>query len=233
MMTLRARARACTLALAQLQSVERFDDMLAATNKLRLQQDEQVKLQDRLKEQKAHLMQVEHRLQAMVNRLNAKRSERAGTSDVKQLLGKLESEVQDLEKQALETLPQQLQQKQRRMEELQHVLSESSTSEADLANLQHQHQQLNRNVQQLEERKRASNANPDDSMAGFRQQASLIAKKREALITRLTSVTRERDTIEAELQLADDAKRTPEKAVRCARAALADERLRAQRGSSY
>ena len=174
--------------------------MLAATNKLRLQQDEQVKLQDRLKEQKAQLLQAEHRLNAMGQRLNEKRVERANTNDVKQLLENLEREVMDLEKQALEVLPQQLQQKQRRMEELQHVLSESATSEAELAQLQQQHQQLNRNVQQLEERKRASNSNPDDSMAGIRQKANLIKNKRDALIQRLTTVGRERDAIESELQ---------------------------------
>ena len=66
-------------------------------------------------------------------------------------------------------------------EELQHVLGEQTTSEADLAQMQHQHGQLQRSVAQLEERKRQSNSNPDDSMAGFRQQANLIAKKKEAI----------------------------------------------------
>ena len=174
----------------KLEGVERFDEMLEATNKLRLQQDEQVKLQDRLKEQKAHLMQVEHRLQAMVNRLNAKRSERAGTSDVKQLLGKLESEVQDLEKQALETLPQQLQQKQRRMEELQHVLSDSTSSEADIQALQQQHQQLNRQVQQLEERKRASISNLNCSSALSASTPDLLAFLRAASLALSSSGAR-------------------------------------------
>ena len=105
----------------KLESVDRFDEMLEATNKLRLQQDEQVKLQDRLKEQKAHLLQAEHRLNAMGQRLNEKRQERATTTNVQELLGKLEQEVAELEKQALEVLPQQLVEKQRRMEELQQV----------------------------------------------------------------------------------------------------------------
>merc|ERR1719446_1037964 len=75
---------------AKLESLDRFEDMLEATHKLRLQQDEQVKLQDRLKDQKAQLLQAEHRLSSMVNRLNEKRAERAGTGDVKQLLENLE-----------------------------------------------------------------------------------------------------------------------------------------------
>merc|ERR1719446_2032134 len=57
---------------------ERFEEMYEATHKLRLQQDEQVKLQDRLKEQKAQLLQAESRLNGMVERLNQKRSERSG-----------------------------------------------------------------------------------------------------------------------------------------------------------
>ena len=184
----------------KLESVERFDDMLEATHKLRLQQDEQVKLQDRLKEQKAQLLQAEHRLSTMGHQLQQKCNERSGAPEVKQLLRNLETEVGELEKQALELLPQQLQQKQRRMEELQHVLSENATSESELQHLQHQHQQLSRDVQHLEDRKRHANANPDDSMAGFRQQANLIAKKKEAIIQRLTSVMRERDHIDADLR---------------------------------
>jgi len=179
----------------KLEGLDRFDDMLEATHKLRLQQDEQVKLQDRLKDQKAQLLQAEHRLSAMVNRLNEKRNERAGTGDAKQLLENLEREVLELEKQALETLPQQLQAKQRRMEELQHVLSESATSDAELGQLQAQHQQLNRAVQQMEERKRATMSNPDDKLAMYRQQANLVAKKREAIVQRLATVHRERSAI--------------------------------------
>ena len=47
--------------------------------------------------------------------------------------------------------------------------------------------------------KRHANANGDNSMAGFRQQAN-VAKKKEAIIQRLTSVMRERDHIEADLR---------------------------------
>jgi len=184
----------------KLENVERFSEMLESTHKLRLQQDEQVKLQDRLKEQKAQLLQAEHRLNAMVARLNEKRVERQNTADPQQLLGKLEAEVGELEKQALEVLPQQLQAKQRRMEELQHVLGESATSDQELAQLQHQHQQLNRAVQQLEERKRSTRSDPDDKLAMFRQQANLTAKKKETLLQRLASVSRERAAVEAELQ---------------------------------
>jgi len=183
----------------KLESVDRFTEMIDATHKLRLQQDEQVKLQDRLKEQKAQLLQAEHRLNAMVARLNEKRVERANTTNVQELLGKLEVEVAELEKQALESLPQQLQQKQRRMEELQHVLGEAAASDAELAQLQQQHQQLNRAVQQLEERKRSTRSDPDDKLAMFKQQANLTAKKKETLVQRLSSVGRERAAIEQEL----------------------------------
>ena len=46
----------------KLEGTERFDEMLTATHQLRLQQDEQVKLQDRLKEQKSQLLQVSEHL---------------------------------------------------------------------------------------------------------------------------------------------------------------------------
>jgi intraflagellar transport protein 81 len=86
------------------------------------------------------------------------------------------------------------------MDELQQVLSEGNASEAELSRMQQGHQQLNRAVQQLEERKRASMSNPDDKLAMFRQQANLVAKKRDALLQRLSTVSRERAAVEAELQ---------------------------------
>jgi len=179
---------------------EQFEEMLEATHKLRLQQDEQVKLQDRLKEQKAQLLQAEHRLQGMVQRLNEKRQERSGSSDVSQQLGALEEEVNDLEKKCLQVLPEQIQMKQKRMEELQGILGDGQISDAEIAQMSQQQQHLAQAVRQLEERKRATQSNPDDKLAMFRQQANLVAKKKDALLQRLASTSRERGAIEAELQ---------------------------------
>lgn len=58
---------------AKLQSTSGFDDMLVACSKLRVEQDEQLKLQDRFKEQKSHLMQAEHRLNHLKATLGEKR----------------------------------------------------------------------------------------------------------------------------------------------------------------
>ena len=132
----------------KLESVERFDDMLEATHKLQLQQDEQVKLQDRLKEQKAQLLQAEHRLNTIGQQLQQKRAERSGSQRSSSSCVILRPKWASLRNRR-STLPQQLQEKQRRMEELQHVLSENTTSEGE-QRLQQQHQQISRNVQQLE-----------------------------------------------------------------------------------
>ena len=78
---------------SKLQGTERFDDMLDASRKLRLEQDEQVKLMERLKEQKALLQQAEHRLNQMVSLLNEKRTNEAGEVDMHALLQRLEVEV--------------------------------------------------------------------------------------------------------------------------------------------
>jgi len=136
----------------------------------------------------------------MVARLNENRAKASDSKDPGQLLEKLEREVHELEKSCLEVLPQEIQRKQRRMEELQQVLSEPSISEAELGQMGQQQQQLARAVAQLEERKRATNSNPDDKLAMFRQQANLVGKKREAITQRLATVSRERAAIEAELQ---------------------------------
>merc|ERR1719181_91823 len=61
---------------------------------------------------KAQLLQAEARLNGMVERLNQKRSERTSPLGAHQLLEALAREVVQLEKSALETFPQEIQQKQ-------------------------------------------------------------------------------------------------------------------------
>lgn len=95
--------------------------MLKVTHELRLQQDEQVKLQDRLKEQKAQLLQAEHRLNGLVATLNEKRTNEGSGTDTNQLLSKLEREVVEMDRQVMETIPLEIQAKQRRLEDLQQV----------------------------------------------------------------------------------------------------------------
>lgn len=100
----------------------------------------------------------------------------------------------------MEVLPQQINEKQRRMNDLQAVLgTEPAASDGEMQALQAQHHQLQRIVKELEERKRATMSNPDDKLAMFRQQANLVAKKKDALEQRLASVAEQRAAVEAEL----------------------------------
>ena len=54
---------------------------------------DQVKLMERLKEQKSLMLQAEHRLNQMVTMLNEKRTNEAGEQDMRALLQRLEQEV--------------------------------------------------------------------------------------------------------------------------------------------
>lgn len=184
----------------KLQGTERFDDMLEASQKLRLEQDEQVKLMDRMKEQKSMLLQAEHRLNHMVTMLNEKRTNEAGEADMNVLMRKLEAEVNAMKEKALVLLPDEIMNKQRRMEELQQVLSEPLPSEAELLERGRILEQLRAQVQQLEAKKKGRDNNPDDKLGMFRQQANLVAKKKEQVQQRLAMVRRERAEMGAELQ---------------------------------
>ena len=183
---------------SKLESTERFEEMLQATHGLRLQQDEQVKLQDRLAEQKALLLQAEHKLNGLVQTIHGKQAADS-SADTGTMLQRLEREVHEMEHTALEVLPMEIQAKQRRMDELQQMLSEPTASDGELQQMAQQQQQLLREVAALEERRRAGLNNPDDKLALFRQQASLVAKKREQLHARLNTVGRERAEVEGEL----------------------------------
>merc|ERR1719223_2585163 len=97
-------------------------------------------------------------------------------------------------------LPDQILGKQRRMEELQQALSEPSPSEGELHERGRQLEQVRAAVQQLEQQKRAKSNNPDDKLGMFRQQANLVAKKKEQVQQRLALVRRDNATVAADLQ---------------------------------
>jgi len=50
---------------AKLSATDNFDGMLREAGALRVEQDEQLKLQDRMREQRGHAYQAEHRLEQL------------------------------------------------------------------------------------------------------------------------------------------------------------------------
>ena len=182
----------------KLSGTDNFEGMLREASALRVEQDEQLKLQERMREQRGHAYQAEQRLEQLRHALNEKRAE-ASVADIGSLLRKLEGEVAALPRKANEELPRMIAAKQQRHDELQQVLSMPIGSEADMRQMMGHRQQLQRSVGALEERKRALNSNPDDKLAMFRQQASLVAKKREQVQTRLETVSRDKAVVDNEL----------------------------------
>lgn len=183
---------------AKLSGSNNFDGMLREAGALRVEQDEQLKLQDRMREQRGHAYQAEQRLEQLKRALSDKRAE-ASTSDIGALLRKLEGEVAALSRKANEELPRAIAAKQQRHDELQQVLSMPVGSDSDMRAMMGHRQQLQRSVGALEERKRALASNPDDKLAMFRQQANLVAKKREQVQARLEAVSRDRAVVDNEL----------------------------------
>jgi len=89
---------------AKLSGSNNFDGMLREASALRVEQDEQLKLQDRMREQRGHAYQAEQRLEQLKRALSDKRAE-ASMSDIGALLRKLEGEVAALSRKANEELP--------------------------------------------------------------------------------------------------------------------------------
>merc|ERR1719335_2038994 len=100
-----------------------------------------------------------------------------------------------MKERALVLLPDEILAKQRRMEELQQVLSEPVPSEAELLERGRALEQVRAAVQQLEAKKKAKDSNPDDKFGMFRQQANLVAKKKEQVARRLEQARRERGEV--------------------------------------
>jgi len=126
-----------------------FEPMLREVGALRVEQDEQLKLAERMKEQRSHAYQAEQRLEQLSRALAGKKAE-AGVSDLGRLLQKLEAEVAAMSRRAHEELPRAIVQRQQRHDELQQVLSLPAGSESDTREMLQHRQGLQRAIRELE-----------------------------------------------------------------------------------
>ncbi|KAI9183349.1 hypothetical protein H9P43_004266 [Blastocladiella emersonii ATCC 22665] len=165
---------------------------LQAARALRTEQEQDRALTDRVKDLRVQLASVDERLSQAQRRLaDTKEMSRA---EPQNLLGKLEREVQTNRFLAKEKLPKDLSNVLQAVALLQRIASEAPWGPADLLKLEHEVETLGEELKDLTER-RVKNHNTQDKLALFRQQATVVANKRNATADRLREATAAMDTL--------------------------------------
>lgn len=158
--------------------VHDFHKLLAATNNLRLQQDEDARLGDNMRKQKVALQGAEQRKKDALKRLNGLRNSTSASADAHMLLEQLQSEVQQLTQRVQHELPRELEQKREKLARMTEARFEPQRTADDV-------DEMNRNIMDDQSRiaslrKRIDQTvadRNDTKLANFKQHATMISRK--------------------------------------------------------
>ncbi|XP_072536929.1 intraflagellar transport protein 81 homolog [Salminus brasiliensis] len=162
----------------RVESVSNHQRMLELARQLRVEKEREESLAHQKQEQKNQLFQAEQRLQRCQIQLKDLR-QAAADAKPESLVKRLEEEIKFNSYMVSDKLPKELERMRSKVRYLQKVVSEPAMGHAELAELEEKIKQLSQTNQVLE--KKMTRSDPmDDNLTLFRQQASIIARKKEA-----------------------------------------------------
>mmetsp|Transcript_45040 Transcript_45040/g.104338 ORF Transcript_45040/g.104338 Transcript_45040/m.104338 type:complete len:673 (+) Transcript_45040:88-2106(+) len=177
---------------------EGFQALLKVTSMLRKEQEEEARLLEKLQEQRFQLEQTEQQYIERSARLRemreAQQQDAEGSAEA--MLKVLRSEVQK-NRDALNRVQRESEEKLRRMREIDVALSEPPVGKGDIDVLEGDINNMEAEIQNLEQM--INEQNQDSRLSVYKQQANLVAKKKEAVLKDKKQVDEERDLLSKEL----------------------------------
>lgn len=178
---------------------EGFQALLQVTSMLRKEQEEEARLHEKLAEQRFALEQTEQTYIERSARLREMREaqHQDGETNAEAMLKVLRSEVHK-GRDALMRVRRETEDKLDRLREIDSALSETAqVSKSDIDNLENEISGMQNKVQDLEQK--IEEHNQDPRLAVYRQQANLVAKKKEERLKEKRQIEEERDGLSKEL----------------------------------
>ncbi|MEE6503954.1 hypothetical protein FKM82_005026 [Ascaphus truei] len=162
----------------RVESVQNHRRMLEIARQLRVEKEREESLGQQKQEQKNQLFHAEQRLQRAQHQL---KNMRHAAADAKPegLMKRLEEEIKFNSYMVSEKLPKELESKRQTMHSLQKVVTEPAMGQSDLSELEAKIHEVNAQINQLIEKRMRRNDPMDDKLSLFRQQAAIIARKKE------------------------------------------------------
>ena len=178
-----------------------FENLLKVTSALRHEQEVHSKLEEQKIEQGIAYETSEQRYLIAQKKVSEMRQmARDGAADPSRLLDTLRNEQAQLEALCNDQLPQEIAQQHDKCAQLQHSLMEPVKTKAELMDVQSRARRLRDEVDHLRRNvEHAQSKRGDDPLVVFRQQAALIAKKREQAETKLLSAEKAKNSLNAKL----------------------------------
>ena len=180
-------------------STPNHTEMLEAARQLRKEKDRELELANQKVEQKNQLLHAQQKTQRLQKQLEDMKSSSQDLTP-KGLISKLGEENTLKRILTEESMPKKVEAKRKECIELEWVLAEPIMSELDLDTIRQEIEEANEEVARLMEKRMPGSDPIQDKLALFRQQASIIARKKEAAAEAYKTLTDELAAVEAELQ---------------------------------
>ncbi|XP_072443595.1 intraflagellar transport protein 81 homolog isoform X2 [Chiloscyllium punctatum] len=179
-------------------TVSNHQRMLEMARQLRVEKEREESLMQQKQEQKNQLFHAEQRLQRAQQQL---KDLRQASADAKpeSLMKRLDEEIKFNTYMVSDKLPKELDSKKKTVHYLQKVVAEPAMGHSDLSELESKIQEINTQINQLIEKRMMRNDPMDDKLFLFRQQASIISRKKEAKAEELQEGREELSNLEKEL----------------------------------
>ncbi|CDQ91300.1 intraflagellar transport protein 81 homolog [Oncorhynchus mykiss] len=182
----------------RVESVSNHQRMLELARQLRVEKEREESLAQQKQEQKNQLFQAEQRLQRSQQQLKDLR-QAAADAKPESLMKRLEEEIKFNSYMVSDKLPKELDSKRRMVQYLQKVVSEPAMGQAELGELEDKIRENNIEINLLIEKRMMRNDPIDDKLSLFRQQASIITRKKEAKAEELQEAREELAALDREL----------------------------------
>ncbi|XP_074461995.1 intraflagellar transport protein 81 homolog isoform X3 [Larus michahellis] len=182
----------------RVETVQNHQRMLEIARQLRLEKEREESLAQQKQEQKNQLFHAEQRLQRA--QLQLKEMHHAVVdSKPESLMKKLEEEINFNSYLVTEKLPRELESKKNSAYFLQKVVAEPAMSQSDLNVLEIKINEVNAQMNQLIEKRMMKYEPIDSKFSMYRQQASIISRKKEAKAEELQAAKEEMSSTERQM----------------------------------
>eukprot|EP00931_Biecheleriopsis_adriatica_P033598 TRINITY_DN1949_c0_g1_i3.p1 TRINITY_DN1949_c0_g1~~TRINITY_DN1949_c0_g1_i3.p1 ORF type:complete len:675 (-),score=255.40 TRINITY_DN1949_c0_g1_i3:83-2107(-) len=179
---------------------ESFHVLLQVTSMLRKEQEEEARLAEKLQEQKYQLEQTEQTYIERSARLREMREaqQQEGEGSAEAMLKMLTIEV-NKSREALTRVRKECEEKIQRLRDVDNALSDPPVTKMDIDSLEGEIHAMQSEIQALEEK--INEQNQESRLAVYKQQANLVAKKKEAVLKDKKQLEEERDSLSKDLSM--------------------------------
>ncbi|KAJ3216786.1 Intraflagellar transport protein 81 [Dinochytrium kinnereticum] len=183
----------------KVQEIPNHESWLEAAKALRIEQQEEAGIAERIREQKNAVVLAEKKYSMVQLELRDVRNN-MNNAGPDALFAKMEEDCKMNKYLATENLPKAIEEAKQNIRDLNKVLSEPHLSDSEFARLDIEIKELSDVTAKLAEKRLLKNNSGDDKLALFRQQATIIARKKEGTAQRLTTCTEQVMKLKEELE---------------------------------